>query len=307
MARKLNRASASPDQEALASSEIYHCYQDFILARKAMLVSDRTLVFYNTTAGEFVRWLVERGKLKPGSVTARDVRTYLNEYIQAGAKASYVNGHARAIRTLLRFFHEEKYIREPVKFKMPPSGVNERLPYLTAEQVRLVVQVCTLPRDKALLLLMVDCGARRSEIVALNWEDVDIKTGVVTIKRGKGGKSRSVVIGARTRRALLAYRRTIEAGPNSPLFQTVHGERLTINGLRSLLLRISKRAGIHITPHTLRRTFATLSLRAGMSPLHLQGLLGHSTLEMTRRYTQMIEDDLVQAHREHGPIDNFIK
>jgi integrase len=54
---------------------------------------------------------------------------------------------------------------------------------------------------------------------------------------------------------------------------------------------ISKRAGVHISPHPLRRTFATLSLRAGMRPMHLQGLLGHTTLEMTRRYTQMVDDD----------------
>ena len=307
MARKLNRASASPNLEALASSEIYLCYTDFILARKAMMVSDQTLVFYNTTAGEFVRWLVERGKLNPENITAKDVRTYLNEFVEVGAKASYVHSHARAVRTLLKFFYEEKYIREKIKFQMPPTGANERLPYLTADEVKRTVQACYQPREKALILLMVDSGVRRSEIVALDWEDVDIRTGVVNIKRGKGGKSRSVVIGARTRRAILAYKRTLEHKSNAPLFQTIYGERLTVSGLRSLLLRISHRSGIHITPHALRRTFATLSLRAGMSPLHLQGLLGHNTLEMTRRYTQMIEDDLVDAHQKHGLVDNFLK
>ena len=92
-----------------------------------------------------------------------------------------------------------------------------------------------------------------------------------------------------------------------PLFQTDEGGRFSFNGLRSLLLRLGQRAGVQVSPHALRRTFATMSLRAGMNLLHLQGLLGHSTIEMTRRYVQMVDDDLVQAHREHGPIDNFLQ
>jgi len=50
-----------------------------------------------------------------------------------------------------------------------------------------------------------------------------------------------------------------------------------------------------------------MSLKAGMNPLHLQGLLGHSSMEMTKRYVQMVDDDLLTAHKEHGPIDNLLK
>lgn len=307
MVSKLGRALASPNPKVWDASGIQHCYTDFILSRKAILVSEKTLVFYDITAGQFARWLVQRGKLSPTEIEARDVRLYLTEFIEVGAKASYVNGHARAIRTFLKFLHEEKYIDEPVKFQMPPAGVKEHLPYLSADEVKKVLKACECPRDKALIMLMVDSGLRRSEVLTLDWEDMDIQTGVVHIQHGKGGKSRSVVVGAKTRRALLAYRRTLERTENAPLIQTVSGDRFTPNGLRSLLLRIGKRAGVHLSPHALRRTFATLALRAGMSPLHLQGLLGHTTLEMTRRYTQMVDDDLVDAHREHGPIDNFIK
>jgi integrase/recombinase XerD len=64
---------------------------------------------------------------------------------------------------------------------------------------------------------------------------------------------------------------------------------------------------VHIAPHALRRTFATLALKAGMNPLHLQGLLGHSSLEMTRRYVQMMDEDLVEAHRMYGPVDHALK
>lgn len=305
MAHRLDRASTPQIPEALASCPVKLCFDDFLLSRQAMMVSAGTLKFYRTTAGEFIRWLVHKGKLKPTDIEPRDVRSYLNEFVEGGAKPNYVHNQARAVKTFLRFLHEENYIPGPVKFHMPPTS-QEKLPYLTADEVRQVIKTCDTRRELALILLMVDTGLRRSELVALNWEDVDIKSGLVQVKRGKGGKARSVVVGAKARRALLAYRRTLDCRDQDPLIQTIDGGRFTINGLRSLLMRLSDRAGVHVSPHALRRTFATLSIRAGMSPLHLQGLLGHSTLEMTRRYTQMVEDDLVDAHRDHGPIDNLI-
>lgn len=69
------------------------------------------------------------------------------------------------------------------------------------------------------------------------------------------------------------------------------------------MVRLSDTSGLKVTAHALRHTFATLSLRSGMSPLHLQGLLGHADLTMVRRYVQMVEDDLVTAHEKHGPVD----
>ena len=73
-----------------------------------------------------------------------------------------------------------------------------------------------------------------------------------------------------------------------------------------MIRRISEKSGIPFSAHDLRRTFATLSLKAGMNVLHLQSLLGHSSLEMTRGYVQMVKDDLNEVHRAHGPIDTFL-
>lgn len=72
-------------------------------------------------------------------------------------------------------------------------------------------------------------------------------------------------------------------------------------------MRISERANILISAHALRRTFATLSLRAGMNVVQVQGLLGHTSLEMTRHYIELLDEDLVKAHKEHGPIDYVLK
>jgi integrase/recombinase XerD len=65
------------------------------------------------------------------------------------------------------------------------------------------------------------------------------------------------------------------------------------------------KAGIKLTPHALRRTFVILSLRAGMDVLHLQALLGHASLDMVQYYAQMVDDNLLESHHAHSPIDNL--
>jgi site-specific recombinase XerD len=133
-------------------------------------------------------------------------------------------------------------------------------------------------------------------------------TGLVRVVRGKGGKARSSVIGAEARRALLRYRRTLQnIADNAPLFQTREGTRFTSDGFAQVFVRLSERCDIHVTPHILRRTFVILSLRAGIDVLHLQAMLGHASLNMVQHYAQMVDEDLIQAHRVSSPMDNLRK
>ncbi len=291
---------------AVVSYLLQNPYTDFILSRQAMLCSPSTLRFYSFTAGKFMQWLEQNGILKPEEITTHHIHAYLAGLVEKKLSDWYINGHARVIKTLIRFFHEEKYIPELIKFKMP-SVAKKRLLVFNVNQVNQILNICRSPRNKALVLLMIDSGLRCTEVCALNWGDIDINTGIVRIIRGKGGKARSVIVGVHTRRALLKYRRVVNHDENLPLFQTISGKRLTHSGLRSLIIRVGNNAGMHITPHALRRTFATLSLRAGMNLIQLQGLLGHSSLEMTKHYIELLEEDLVIAHKEHGPIDSIFK
>jgi integrase/recombinase XerD len=289
---------------AVALYELQDAYTDFILSRQAMLCSPKTIRFYHFTAGRFLKYLENNGVTKPEGVSARYIRAYLASLVNKDLSDSYINGHARAIKTLVRFWYKEKYIPEIPLFEMPKIS-KKRLPVLTAKEVKKAINNCLNKRDRAIIMLLVDTGLRRAEICALNWENIDISSGIVRVTKGKGGKARAVVAGIKTRRALLAYRRDIEHQENKPVFQTNTGSRLSANGLRSALLRIGKRADVHITPHALRRTFATLSLRAGMNLIQLQAMMGHSSLEMTRNYIQMLEEDLLEAQKAHGPIDNI--
>lgn len=280
-------------------------YLDFRLSRQAMLCTEQTMAFYTKTLGKFVEWLASKDITNPSQITARHVREYLGHHKQRGCSDSYIHSFARSIRTYLRFLVEEQYINTPITFEMPRIG-HKRLPVLSVDEVKQILHACSTQRDKAIILFMVDTGLRRSEVCSLNWGDVDIATGLCHVRHGKGNKARSVVIGTRTRRALLKYRQTVEANNKVPIFQTLRGNRLTPGGLRSLLLRLSLKTGVHVTPHALRRTFVVLSLQGGMSLAHIQALMGHTTPTMTLAYAQLVDDDLLSAHQKHGPVDSLL-
>jgi len=297
MAVFLSKKTAVKRTWALASVKLQDATTDFFLSRQAMLCTPGTMEFYRYTLGKFLRWIEAQGITSPDEINARYVRAYLAELAPQLADTT-LHGHARAVKTLLLFWHDEGYLSQRIKFDMPKIA-DKKLPCLDADQLKQVLKACHTPRDKALIMLFVDSGVRRSELLALRWCDVDMSTGAVKVLKGKGNKYRVTFCGAKTRRALLKYRRTTEHDDQAPIFD------LTLSGLRSALVRIGKRAGFHITPHMLRRTFATLALRSGMSIAHLSSMLGHAEISTTQIYLRLLVDDLREAHKEHSPIDNL--
>jgi integrase/recombinase XerD len=288
--------------KALYTTQIY---DDFILAKRSILVTEGTIRFYSFTLLKFLKWLEDEGVTDPKEIHARHVRGFLSILTADGKSDSYVHGNARAIKTFIRFLYNDGYIDKEVKFDMPPVRIKV-LPVLNENELNIAISHCKSLRDKVIVLFLVDTGLRRAECCSLTWGNINLKTGVIGLERGKGHKPRSVVIGKETRKLLTNYMNQINPqDDNTPLFLVKSGKGITPMGLRSMLLRLSKKCGLHITPHSLRRTFATLALRAGMNPLHLQALLGHATLEMTRRYIQMVDDDLIKAHNAYSPIDKF--
>lgn len=304
MARKKEQKTQEKQEWALASYVMGDAITDFILSRQAMLCSPRTVEWYSWTLGKFIKWLENEDVTSPDEITARHIRGYLAELRGRDLKASYIHSHARAIKTMMRFFYSEDYLPREVKFDMPKVG-KPKLLVLSADEVRRLVKACVSARDIALILFLVDTGVRRAELCSLNWGDVDLQTGLVQIVRGKGGKYRPVVAGIKTRRALLKYRRDVPYGEAVPLFQKIHGKRFTHSGLRSCLLRIGKRAGLKVNCHALRRSFASLSLRAGIGLPELSRLMGHSSVTTTMIYLDLLESDLLKAGSEASPIDRL--
>lgn len=151
-------------------------------------------------------------------------------------------------------------------------------------------------RYAALVRLLLECGLRAQEILDLCVQDIQIQAegAILDVRSGKGSKPRAVALGDPLVELLQDYLDS-ERGvcsPTDPLFvsasrcRAYQGNKLTYDGLRHIILRLTADEPGQQTPHQFRHSFATLLLDRGLAPEHIQHLLGHTTAAMTMRYTQ---------------------
>ncbi len=162
-------------------------------------------------------------------------------------------------------------------------------------------------RDRALMELLYAAGLRVSELVSLDWRDLDLGARVLRVI-GKGGRERMVPFGRPAAAALAAWRthwESVRKGTDDdlPVFLNARGGRLTDRSVRRVLDRwvaaTAARTGLH--PHALRHTFATHLLERGADLRAIQELLGHASIATTQRYTHVDVDRLLAVYREAHP------
>jgi site-specific recombinase XerD len=155
-------------------------------------------------------------------------------------------------------------------------------------------------RDRLLLALFAYAGLRRSELLGLDWDDVDLDRRLIRVRKAKGGRQRVVPIHPALEPLFLDYLRFRAADPEPALFTGVQGKRLSPTIMVQTFLRYARAAGVterkRVTPHTLRHVFASELLRAGANLRQIQELLGHKHLDSTQRYTR------VTAHELRGAV-----
>jgi len=287
----------------------------FLVDCQARRLSPATIERYYRELDLFRRWL-EGLSIRDGTAITAD---HLRQYLVHLAKRRNAGGQHLGYRTLrcfLRWYaveYEPDGWQNPITKVRAPKLSQDILPPVSLDDLRRMLATCQRrtfagDRDRAVLLALPDTGCRASEFVALDVGDVDISTGAVTVRRGKGGKARVTFLGAKTRRELLRYlRHRPNASPSAPLWITAEGERLAYWGLRQIMRRRAEAAGVK-TPslHSFRRAFAILSLRGGMDLETLRRLLGHSDLSVIKRYLAQTREDLRQVHERSGPVDNLL-
>ena len=165
-------------------------------------------------------------------------------------------------------------------------------------------------RDYALILFQLDCGIRPGEALKLLPEHFDLRSLEVFIPGSisKTKQARTVVISAQTAKVIkkLLQVRPEEWGPDVPVFASQDGREMPVSTWSHRVNKLAQEVGIKATPYSLRHTSAIMQLRNGASAFHVQKQLGHSDLQMTKRYVHLVKADL---HREHGlcsPVANLL-
>lgn len=298
----------------IIAGSVEHAAAAFLLDRKAANLGKRTISGYQSELRLFTNFLHNQGVITLEELTPDVIRLYL---VHLATTRNGGGQHAafRVIRALLNWAWEEYDLqaRNPITRVKPPRRNTDALPGVETSDVQKLVDACKgneyAARDRSILLALLDTGARACELAAWRVSDFDPTTGRLLIAHGKGDKRRAVFVGKTTRRAILAYLRTRTAlEDDEPLFIARSGKALTYDGLRHVVARRAAQAGIKAPNlHDFRRAFALSMLRAGVDIYHLRDLMGHSDLQVLRRYLALVEDDLKAAHNTGSPVEQMTR
>jgi integrase/recombinase XerC len=223
------------------------------------------------------------------------------------ASSSTVARHTAAIRTLYKWMVREGHVEKAAALQLQPPKVGRRLPRVLSKAEATAIVEQPLPddkitslRDRALVELLYGAGLRASEAAALDRDDVDLHGGLVTVRRGKGGKERRVPLGTPGVAALQAwFDATPSGGP--AVFTNVRGGRLTTRSMQRIVHALGRDAAPGAHPHAMRHSYATHMLDNGADLRGIQELLGHASLSTTQRYTHVSVESLLQVYRSAHP------
>jgi site-specific recombinase XerD len=293
------------------SIQLRDAFSVFLVDRKARGFTPSTIVYYEQKLGAFITWAEKQGVKTVGNITPNAIRTYIVVLQERGQKVMTIIGSTRAIRAFCNFAVAEGWIdRSPMSTVPNPKPPKHILPAFAPEEVQRLLAAAPDTRTRALVLFLLDTGLRAAEVAKLNGADIDLQVGAVRVIEGKGRKDRTAYMGAKARRALVAY--YAEAGwpaaDGAVWRATRTGARLTDSGIRQALTDLGAAAKVeHCHPHTFRRTFALWALRAGMNIHVLARIMGHEDIQVLRQYLPFVEADLHAAHQAAAPVDRLLK
>ncbi len=271
-------------------------------------LSRNTVAAYRRDLTQYLTYLDGRA-----ATTAR-VGGFVKSLHDRGLASSSVARKTAAVREFHRFRVAEGLARDDPTRLMEPARRPRALPKaLTLDEVMALLETpeATTPlgrRDRAILEFLYATGARVSEVVGLDLEDIDLDSGSAIVT-GKGDKQRLVPLGGFAVRSIEAYlpdrlaMRTPGRDPGA-LFLNARGGRLTRQGLWGIVRKAAGRAGIaaeRVSPHVLRHSAATHMVERGADLRSVQQLLGHATITTTQVYTRVTPQHLLEVYVTSHP------
>ncbi len=265
-----------------------------------------------TQALEFFRTRHAVQSLDLALLNARLLRAYTVWLHDQGYARSTVARRIAAVRSWCRFLCRQGLLTANPADGLRSPRQEKKLPHFLAEDA--ITRLLEAPpadtplglRDRAILETLYSAGLRVSELTGLNADDLDLDSGMVTV-RGKGKRERLALLGpqasAALQRWLEARPAVVRPGKHAALFLNKHGTRLTSRSVGRLLAKYLAQAGLdpRTSPHSLRHSFATHLLDRGADIRSVQELLGHRSLATTQIYTHVTAGRLRETYDKAHP------
>lgn len=272
--------------------------EDYLLFLKTeKKLGDNTINSYILDLEDFFKTF--NGSIE--SCTKKDILTYISSI--NGLEVSTVNRHISSLKSFFNYLVDESIIKVSPMEEVSSLKKTKKLPkYLSISEVNKLLNIPLNSefdyRNKAMLELMYATGLRVSELVSIEYSNIDFENSIIRIN-GKGKKERIIPLGEVASYYLKVYlsdyrSKLLKRNTYNQVFLNNHGKPITRQGFNYILENIRELTGIEkeITPHVLRHSFATHLLEGGADIRSIQEMLGHENISTTNIYTEVVNDVL---------------
>ena len=275
-------------------------YLEFVEVEKGL--SANTITAYRSDLIAFLDYCSERGISDVADISRNNLNSYIIALRQGNINPRSVVRKIASLRGFFKWLSSNEYIKNnPAIFLEQPKLAKKLPKVMTLQEIKEIFH-SDLSAEQALIVeLLYDCGLRVSELVNLKISDIDLKSKYIQCF-GKGSKERVIPFGKKAKEAInkyLAARDIIISKyglKTKRLFIKTSGNLLTRQDVYNFVKKIGEKIHKHISPHTLRHTFATHLLENGADLRVVQELLGHSDVATTQLYTHITKKRLKEVY-----------
>ncbi len=285
-----NDYTAKANEEKFAR-EIKEFKQELIIAG----YSSKTLKMYLMYIKELLKFIDKN----PNEITSRDLIGFLAQKKENGCS----NATLGLIHAAMKYFFKE-YLKKNIVDEIKTPKKAKSLPkVLNKDEIRELFHATRFGRNRLMLQFMYGSGCRVSEVVKLKVDDINLKERTAMIRSGKGNKDRLIILSKEWIKGLKKYLNKKKV-KSDYVFSKKNGKQLSTDTIQRIVRKAAKQAGItkHVTPHSLRHSYATHLLESGTNIRYIQSLLGHSSLNTTQIYTNVASEQLKKVE---SPLDNL--
>lgn len=292
-----------------------NAFCEFLITQELKGNSDKTISYYKNCITPLLQFV--GADLMLSDLTAEILRKYALNLKHKGISSNSFKTYLKGIKVFLNWLYLEEYTQVNLSDKLQlPRAQRKTIDTLTPQEIKALLSLFDIKnyqglRNYCICALMLDSGLRKSEIVSLNVSDVHIFEGYILVN-GKGNKQRIVPIGNNSKKHLIKYISQRPFGVSSErLFLTRTLTPITDTVISRLFKTIQTQKvrtdllSARIHAHLLRHTFATTYLENGGNIYTLQQILGHTTLDMVKKYVHITQSKAVVNFKNYSPLDNL--
>ncbi len=285
------------------------CFDDFILAKKALGLAEKTLDSYKNhfhATGKFINWNVPIDSIKK-----KDIDVLISHLRDKGLKSHTIASYLVTIKTFFSWAREQGLSILHVPLYKYEDSIKETY---TDEELRLLLKKPNLRqcafseyRNWVIINMLLNSGCRAATLRNIKNSDIDLESGICYFRHTKNKKAQVSPLCSEMKHILQEYLRHRKGTDNDYLFPNEFNGQMSENCLTSAIQRYNRARGVNKTSiHLFRHTFARkYLLDCGGNAFTLQKLLGHSTLEMTQKYCEIFNSDILRDYDNLSPLSQI--